>query len=200
MFAACIAILLRVKYKTMQRNHIIFEKKGRNNEAFTKMYKYHYGAIQRFVTRNSGTNMDAEDLFQDTLIVLVAKLETDEFQLTASPRTYVTAIAKNLWLKKLRNPYHKFDWIDDLTDNLMDEINQEIEVEKTYWDKLQIYMSKISSHCNRLLQEIYFHNKSIDRIQQEYGYSSKHNVINQKYKCIEQIRKVKQQAEKSSIL
>ena len=43
---------------------------------------------------------------------------------------------------------------------------------------------------------ICFSSKKIEQIQKEYGYSSKQNAQNQKYKCVEQIRRVKEQESK----
>ena len=71
------------------------------------------------------------------------------------------------------------------------EINSAIENEKYYWEKLTGYIKAISSHCQNLIQDIFVQNKSIEEIQDKYQYSSKHNAQNQKYKCIEQIRKIK---------
>lgn len=46
---------------------------------------------------------------------------------------------------------------------------------------------------------MFFKNKPIEQIQKDYGYSTKHNAQNQKHKCVEQIRKVKEQEEKKEI-
>ncbi|WP_291880872.1 hypothetical protein, partial [Chryseobacterium sp.] len=63
----------------------------------------------------------------------------------------------------------------------------------TYWEKLQSYLTKITNHCKGLIHAMFFHEKTIEQIQQEYGYSTKHNAQNQKHKCMEQIRKAKEQ-------
>jgi hypothetical protein len=46
---------------------------------------------------------------------------------------------------------------------------------------------------------MFFENKNIETIQKEYGYSSRHNAQNQKHKCIEQVRKVKEADQKEEI-
>lgn len=174
-------------------SNILTDLKGENNFAFGALYKDYFGKVRRFIVQNSGNEADAEDVFQDAMLVLVEKLRQDNFQLTASIGTYVMAICKNIWFKKLR----KSNW--ELDTKLMQEqaffieIHEAIENEKTYWDKLQGYMKKISDHCNRLIHDIFFNQKSIEHIQQEYGYTNKHNAVNQKHKCINQIKKVKEQ-------
>ena len=121
---------------------------------------------------------------------MVEKIYADDFELTASFSTYIYAIGKNLWLKKLRNiSYHKEIAFNDFnTTNFYTEISTSIETEMTYMEKLQTLMRKISAHCYKLLRSMFFLNKKIEEIQKEFGYSTKHNAQNQKYKCIEQLK------------
>jgi len=170
--------------------------KNENNFAFGKLYKDNFYKISNFVQINSGTEPDAEDLFQDAMLVLIEKLQHDDFKLTASINTYVYAICKNLWYKKLRDK--KFQLSIEVIQNrdFLQSINTTIESEKSYSEKLKSYMTKITDHCNRLIHDIFFKEKAITQIQKEYGYSNKHNAQNQKHKCIEQIRRIKEQQEK----
>ena len=176
-------------------NNIIVDLKTENNFAFGKLYQDNFGKISKFVQNNSGNRSDADDLFQDAMMVLVDKLRQDNFQLTASIDTYVYAICKNLWFKKIRDKNHELS-VDELqSSDFLTSINDSIEEEKTYLEKLKGYLVKITDHCNRLIQDIFFKEKAIDQIQQDYGYSTRHNAQNQKHKCVEQIRKVKEKDE-----
>lgn len=174
-------------------NNIIKDLKGENSSAFGDLYKAHFAIVKRFVLNNHGYLNDAEDLFQDTMIVLLEKLRQDNFVLTASIKTYIMAIAKNLWLKKLRKPYHNLEYTEVFDNQFLEEISSQIEQEKNYFEKLQGYLHKITEHCKGLIHDMFFKNKAIEQIQKEYGYSSRHNAQNQKHKCIEQIRRVKEQ-------
>lgn len=178
---------------------ILNDLKGENNNAFGLLYKEYFGMVNSFVINNNGESIDAEDIFQDTMLVLVEKLRQDNFELTASMKTYIMAIAKNLWLKHLRT-HKKVVELSELYDNkFFEEINLAIEQEKNYWDKLQNYMHKITEHCKGLIHDMFFKEKAIEQIQKEYGYSTKHNAQNQKHKCVEQIRRVKEEEEKKNI-
>jgi len=175
---------------------IITDLKGENNHAFGQLYKAYFGMVKRFVTNNNGRNDDAEDIFQDTMLVLVEKLQQDNFELTASVKTYIMAISKNLWLKRLRTAYRETEFTEIHDNQFYEEINIAIEQEKSYKDILQNYLHKITKHCQGLIHDMFFKEKSIEQIQKDYGYSTKHNAQNQKHKCVEQIRKVKEQEEK----
>lgn len=176
-------------------SEILKDLKGENNNAFGQLYREHFGMVYRFVTNNNGSADDAEDVFQDTMLVLVEKLRQDNFQLTASIKTYIMAISKNLWLKRLRTSYRVIEFTELQENKLFEDITLAIEDEKSYWDKLQNYMHQITEHCKGLIHDMFFKEKTIEAIQKEYGYSTIHNAQNQKHKCVEQIRKVKKSEE-----
>ncbi len=172
---------------------ILKDLKGENNKAFGELYRKHFEMVRRFVVHNNGRTDDAEDVFQDTMIVMLVKLRQDSFVLTASLKTYIMAIAKNLWLKRLRTTYIKLEFTDLSDSRFFEEIGHTIEKDRSYGEKLQSYLTKITNHCKGLIHDMFFKEKSIEQIQVEYGYSTKHNAQNQKHKCMEQIRKVKDQ-------
>ena len=163
-----------------------------NGKALDKVYQDYFPVVNIFIQKNKGTKEDAEDIFQEAMMILVEKLKQDDFILTASLKTYVMAISKNLWFKHLRDS--KKNATSELTDIhspvVMDEISLAIEQEKSYLDRLNAYLSKVSSHCKTILEMFYFEKKTIDEIQKHFGYTTKHNAQNQKYKCVEQVKSV----------
>ncbi|MDZ4745266.1 MAG: sigma-70 family RNA polymerase sigma factor [bacterium] len=180
-------------------SEIVTDLRGDNNNAFGQLYKEHFGMVKRFITNNHGRADDAEDIFQDTMLVLFEKLRQDNFELSASIKTYIMAISKNLWLKKLRTANREIELTAMHSNQFFDEIDSAINEEKSYRDKLQNYLNKITDHCRGLIHDMFFKEKTIEQIQKDHGYSTKHNAQNQKHKCIEQIRKVREQEEKKEI-
>ncbi|MGI8583790.1 MAG: RNA polymerase sigma factor [Chitinophagaceae bacterium] len=170
---------------------IIAELKTGNCDFYNQMYEQNYQLVERFVLKNNGTVDDAKDIFQDIMLVLIEKIYADDFELTASLSTYIFAIGKNLWLKKLRNiSFRKEIPLDNFnTTSLYAEISSSIETEMTYKEKLQTLMKKMSAHCYHLLRSMFYLDKKIEDIQKDFGYSSRHNAQNQKYKCLEQAKK-----------
>ncbi len=174
----------------MKDSLLIDQLKIRSSKAYDHLYEQYFGLVEIHVLRNSGNLMDAEDLFQDTLIVLVEKLQKDDFILSASLKTYIMAIAKNLWLKKLRGkkPREQFGFKHEKA--FYEEMQLSIERENTYRQKLKSLFNRLTEHCSQLLHDIYYKLKSIVQIKEEYGYSSKHTAQNQKHKCVKQLREL----------
>lgn len=175
---------------------IMEDLRGENNNAFMHLYAEYFGMVNRFVTGNGGSAQDAEDVFQDTMLVILEKLRRDDFVLTASLKTYTMAIAKNIWLKRLRTSDREVEFTELHNDKFYEEINEAIEEEKSYRDKLQNLLHKITEHCKGLIHDMFFNEKPIEKIRKEYGYTTIHNAQNQKHKCVEQLRKARQAGEK----
>jgi RNA polymerase sigma factor (sigma-70 family) len=162
---------------------------GTVNYSFEEIYKSYFPVVEKYIRNNSGTRTDAEDIFQDAMLILIEKLRQDDFVLTATIQTYFFAIAKHLWLKRLKKSNKTTEYDDKYEPLFYENINSSIISEETYWDKLEYYMSKVTEHCNQLLRSIFFHQKTVEQIQTEFGYKDRHNMQNQKYKCLEQMLK-----------
>lgn len=168
---------------------------------FEDLYTLYYPTVELYILKFNGTTDDAKDVFQDAVIILLEKLERDDFVLTATLKTYVVAICKNIWLKQLRDSKSQNNVSINETHNYSyyEEIDLFIENEKTYLDKLNFLMSKISSHCDDLLNKMFFSKVNAADIQKQFEYSSNHNLQNQKYKCIQQVKKQKEKQEKINL-
>ena len=178
--------------RTKTNNLSIKDFKCNSNEAFGILYSSYFLFTKQFVLNNKGSGEDAEDIFQDALIVLYEKLYADNFQVYTCLENYVSGIAKNLWLKKLRKQFNTEEISENYYAKNSAEIDLAIENERNYIDKLADYIGRVSSHCQNLIEDIFMKNKSIEEIQSKYNYSTKKNAQNQKYKCVEQIRKIKE--------
>lgn len=163
--------------------------------AFGLLYEKYFPRVRKFILSNKGKIEDAEDVFQDSLLILYEKLYAENFQTYTCLGNYISGIAKNLWLKKLNNRNFYLEISENFYSENMEEINQAIEDERNYWVKLEDYMKKNSDHCQNLVHDIFFKYKKIEEIQAKYKYTTKHNAQNQKHKCVEQIKKIKEKDE-----
>jgi RNA polymerase sigma factor (sigma-70 family) len=164
--------------------------KAKSEKAIHDIYIKYYPSVEKYVLMNSGGEQDAEDVFQDTVMVLLSYVARENFVLTSSLKTLVFAIARRVWLKQLR--------YRSRTETLMElEIEQqdfathweEVERSERKYNSLPEVLSRISVHCSGLLKELFLTGKIPDH------YKNNHTMRNQKYKCLEQARKMVQKLE-----
>jgi RNA polymerase sigma factor (sigma-70 family) len=155
--------------------------------SYKLLYKFFFPSIANYIKQNNGSHQDAEDVFQETIIILLDKVRQPGFALTSSLKTYFFSISKHLWLKKIRNDkrlnIHTNDasYTAEQFDNEPKDNNTEVKI--TTW------LDKITANCKRILKAIFFFGEPMDSLMKKMGWKNKHSAANQKYKCIEQIRK-----------
>ena len=70
------------------------------------IYQEYYGMVKNFLMNNSGKLHDAEDIFQDALVIIYQKAKSDNLKLECTFGTYLFSICRHLWLRELRNRKH----------------------------------------------------------------------------------------------
>jgi RNA polymerase sigma factor (sigma-70 family) len=160
-----------------------------NNAAYNLLYTFYYPSIEKFVTRNSGSEADAEDVFQETIIVLLDKVPREDFVLTSSIKTYIHAVASNLWLKRLRQAKRAARLHLDYELENMSPAEWEEKESQTRRTVLQRVFERLTRHCVVFLTKTFLSGASREKLIEEMGYKNPHTFDNQKYKCLEQARK-----------
>jgi RNA polymerase sigma factor (sigma-70 family) len=161
-------------------------KKGivlQSSDVLMYIYKENYKSIKRYIEENSGSEKDAEDIFQDALILIYSKLKNNELFLTCSFSTYLFAIVKTNWLKVLRQRRNRNITIEECDSFIDDEegIHEElIQIEKK---RLVIHHFKeISKDCQEIIQLI-IKGCTLEEITKLMNYNSVQYTKNRKLKC-----------------
>lgn len=168
-------------------NLLLAHLRKEENSAFTLLYKECFPPVAHYVYQNSGNPQDAEDVFQETVVVLLNKIRQPDFLLTSSLKTYTFSISRNLWLKKLRDKHPQLA-LGELQLAASSATDNETEAE----DKISTWLQRITTNCQRILKAIFYFNEPMDSLMERMGWKNKHTAANQKYKCIEQIKKESQ--------
>ena len=171
---------------------LIDQLKSEDNAAYQLIYKFYFPGIAAFVRKNSGSVEDAQDIFQETILVLLRKIQQPDFILSSSLQTYVFAVSKNLWLKHLRDQKTFFVTDYSFEKFAAEPFLPELAHEKTREEKVNEWISKITPHCQWILKAIFYYMEPIENLIKKLGWKNKHTAANQQYKCIQQIKKIKE--------
>ncbi|QSW87216.1 MULTISPECIES: sigma-70 family RNA polymerase sigma factor [Flavobacterium] len=179
--------------ETISDNDLLKELKTGESKSYRLLYKFYFPSVASYIKQNNGNIEDAEDIFQEAIMVLFQKVKEPQFVLTSSLKTYLYAISKNLWLKKLRDTRIKI--IDDeqsLSDYKKEVTFLETESENLREEKLENWLQKITSHCQNIIRALFFYEVPMQHLMVKMGWKNPHSASNQKHKCIQQIKKVKE--------
>jgi DNA-directed RNA polymerase specialized sigma24 family protein len=174
------------KLRHMSSDEILLNGlKAKTEKSIYDTYTQYYPSVEKYVLMNSGSAQDAEDVFQDAVMVLLNYVCKDGFVLTCSIKTLVFAISRRLWLKQLRNRSRNETLLELETEEKDFLTNwEEVQTSEQRYNSLPQVLSRISVHCSGLLKELFLTGKIPDH------YKNNHSMRNQKYKCLEQARKM----------
>ena len=159
--------------------------------AYDHIYKAYYPSIEKFILSNSGSSEDAQDVFQETILILSNNVEKEDFELTSTLKTYLYSVSKNLWLKTLSKRKHitSFEASESSLADIKDFSEEEREDEKKVTSYIEKLLTKIPHHCQQMIHYVFYKNASPEKVAEELGYNNNHTVSNVKYKCIQQMKK-----------
>ncbi|MEZ5072240.1 MAG: RNA polymerase sigma factor [Bacteroidales bacterium] len=173
--------------KRLSDEEILVGLRRRDNRVLQYIYKNSFNAIKQLILANAGSEDDAEDIFQEALIIVFKQLrDKPDFQLDAAFSTYLYSIARLLWLKHLRKI--KRMEIDPLNRDMEERI--EFEEPSPVEDKdlrLAIYQKnllKIPEDCQKILKLTASDISSKD-IAQKLGFRSEGYVRKRRHFCKE---------------
>ena len=167
--------------------------RNERNQALSLLYETHFGSIARFVIDNSGTQEDARDIFQDGLMVLYEKAQNLEFNWTSTMKTFLFAVCRNLWFKRLRKASNREIPTEDFNRLDLEDIAFEdpYESQKFLLGKL---MDQVGGSCKEILILFYYQRKSMQEIAGHMNLASEGTAKNKKARCMDKLRELFQQA------
>ena len=155
------------------------------------VYKEFFPSIKYLIKTNSGLEEDAEDVFQEALLVILTKIKEDDFELRSSFITYLYSISRNIWLQKLKRKRMTHRNQDDLMHYLdSPEVGREVHLE--YEEKYQSFLRQfehLSPDCQKLLR-LFLGKKSAKEIAELMGYKSEFYAKTKKHLCKETLKKL----------
>lgn len=155
------------------------------------IYKEYFPLIRFLVTENGGSGEDAEDVFQDGIIIIYNKISLNQLKLTSSFKTYMYSVCRNLWLQKLNKRKAIFDKLTDVEEyiDLPKDMLQEASSEEAELHRIiQIHFLSLADDCQKLLR-LFTKNIPLREIASMLGYKTEKYAKTRKYLCKEELKK-----------
>lgn len=172
-------------------NEFIDGLRSGNSEILTALYKKYYTIVLKLIVNNSGNEESARDIYQESVIVLYENVQKPGFELNCQLQTYIYSVARRLWLKQLKKNGKTFlikdddeNELADVTEDFAEYQNREDDIEK-----MNLSLQTLGEPCATLIKDFYIHKLSMDDIAEKFGYTNADNAKNQKYKCLQRLKK-----------
>ncbi len=165
-------------------------RKGRNEKPIKQLYK-EFPKIKKLILQSGGSNELAQEIFNDSLVLLIEKIRSPKFELTSKMTTYLYGINRFLMknaLRKQKKFNYELEWNDTLILN-QEDLAYDYEKEKQL-TRLEKILDTISEKCKQIFRLFYYQRENMESIARKLGFGSVNSAKTQKYKCIEKASKI----------
>lgn len=141
--------------------------------------------VRRFLGSLGCKKENAEDIFQEALVIFIRKKEDSNFVLTVDPHFYVRNTCKLLWYNQARKEgkHPNFELEKDIAQLEDDWFQKEMKlsiVEKA--------IQQLGTQCRQLLELFYGAGIAMTEIAKKVGLRNEHVAKAQKYRCLQKAK------------
>lgn len=156
------------------------------------LYKKYFDSLAAYIRSNQGNDQDAEDFFQECVVVFIDAVKNNKFRGDSKITTFLHAVMRNLWLNELKrrkralNRETRYYEENPKVEESAHSSVRENEVKK----EVAALLQKLGENCQKILHLLYYQDKPYKEIYLEMGYENEQIARNMKYKCMKKMHKL----------
>ncbi len=153
-----------------------------NRETLRRLYREFFPMVRQLLRENGGTDDDAQDVFQDALIVVLARAKQPDFQLTSQFSSLLYGIAHNLWRSRRKKKTNREVMIPEemeYTAEGQPEFDHDRLERQKLFDKA---FAQLGPDCRELLL-LFFQKTPMTEIAGRLGFASDNYARKRKHEC-----------------
>jgi len=176
----------------LSQDEIIAGVLKNDSRVLNALYKELRPQIISYITRNGGSEQDAEDILQDGIIAFFSNVRKGAYQKSEKVKTttYINQICRYRWLDHLKSARkktsvrmeesHVVDYGED--PKYFEEAER---IEKV--NRVEQMFAQLGEKCKKLLTLFYYEKKKMTEINQIMNFSG-NTSKNEKYRCMKKLR------------
>ncbi len=168
----------------------VAELRKKNTAALKQLYKAHYPMVLNLVLSNNGSEQEAKDVYQEAIIHFYERLQQTEFVLACKIKTYLYAVSRRLWLKRLAEQKKKIRIEEEDRFGGIEEEIVDLESKERNFLAMDKALDTLGEPCRTIVEDYYLKSLTMEEITVKFGYTNTDNTKNQKYKCLQRLKRI----------
>ncbi len=156
------------------------------------LYKELFEFLGIYVKQHSGSEEDAEDVFQEVVVAFIDLVQRDKFRGESSIKTFLFSLNRNIWLnefkKRQRSAAREIKYETEKTSE-DPGIAHYISVREGRKQLMEL-VEKLGTVCREILVGFYYEGLSMKQILQQHHYENEQVVRNKKHKCMKKLEEL----------
>jgi RNA polymerase sigma factor (sigma-70 family) len=165
-------------------------REGKDREVVPLLYKKVFPLVQKYITKRSGRKDDADDVFQDAMMIFYKQVIKDSFDSKYNVYGYLYRLSINCWINKVKKE-SRIELMDEMIESGSEEIPEVRESMVSDKDEnlLKNVFSDIGDKCIELLTYTIYYNLLMEDIMIRMGFTSVSAVKMQQQRCKQKLIK-----------
>lgn len=153
------------------------------------LYEREFPKIRKYVVRNSGSDEDAQDVFQETIMSFFSYVKLGKFNEEYEIGGFMYTVAMNTWKRKNRNKVIHVEYDGNVREESSPDPYDQIISEEKRVNIIRIF-SELGENCKNILTDVIFQRLSMKEIADKYEYASATTAKTRHYKCKQRLSKL----------
>lgn len=157
---------------------------GNDDKALSQLYDKPLKKIRQYVLKNNGNLDDANDIFQDAVIILFKQVHSNKYDENHDITGFLYSVARNLWISKVKREKRivlkemgEESNLSDHNNSLADLIGREKS------EALRKVFEQLNENCRKLLHYAIYEKLSMKEISVKMGFSNENVAKSNHYRC-----------------
>ena len=169
--------------KIHSEDKLITGIRNHDSRILEHVYQAYFPIIEGYVIHHQGSRDEAQDVFQEAMIIVYNKIKADELELSCKFGTYLYAICKNIWLQEKKKYKLHAEKLRQQPLMVNDPGPEEDPLLQNHLTALfNKHFNHLSEDCQKILN-MYFNDHSVEEIRASMNYKDLHHAADRKYRC-----------------
>ena len=167
-----------------QVSDIAEQVKREGSSALRKVYEDNRTAfLQWLMIKYKCDGELAKDIYQQAIVLFYENCLNEKITGNSSVRTYLCGIGKNKYYEAVRSQQKE-------SKLKAEDLEPAMGFPEESLSKVETALQLLGEPCRSLLIQFYYHQRSIEQLAETFQYKNVGSAKNQKFKCLERLRKL----------
>ena len=159
-------------------------KSNKADNVLKFLYKNLKPKISRWITTNNGSKEEAQDIFQDSILVFYSYVLKDKFDVEANLDAFIFRIAKNKWINYVKKEGKSVAIEGDIA------INEEARTstKTSNQDLINGLLEQLGNVCKEILTYTIFYKISMEDVCARMNFNNPNSAKTKNYKCKQRLK------------
>ncbi len=159
-------------------------KNNKADKVLQFLYKNLQPKISKWIRTNNGSKEEAQDIFQDSILVFYSYVLKDKFNIEANIEAFIFKTAKNKWINYVKKEGKKTSIEGDIA------INEEarISTKTSNQDLINGLLEQLGKVCKEILTYTIFYKISMEDVCARMNYNNPNTAKTKNYKCKQRLK------------